>query len=183
MRIVYCTHATSTDNEAGIASGHSDPDLSALGVEQAGERRARWGEREFEVVVASDLVRARRTAELVFAGREVPIREDARLRECDYGELNGAPRAAVDALRASRVGEAFPGGESYEDVVARMRSLMADLGREFPAGTVALIGHHAPFVALEHLLRGVSLGEALASTMGRGEWWRPEWEYEVAATG
>ena len=90
MEIVYSTHAMSTDNVAGIASGHSDPDLAPLGVEQCAERAALWADREFAVVVASDLLRSRRTAELAFAGREVPIRIDARLRECNYGELNGA---------------------------------------------------------------------------------------------
>ncbi len=178
MQVVYCTHATSTDNVAGIASGHSDPDLAPLGVVQAEERRGRWRERWFDLVVTSDLVRSRRTGEIVFGGRDVPRRVDARLRECDYGELNGAPRAEVEAIRGSRVREAFPGGESYEDVAARVGALLGDLGREFPEGTVALIGHHAPFVALEHVVRGAALDEALASAAG--DWWRPEWEYEYS---
>lgn len=176
MQIVYSTHATSTDNVAGIASGHSDPDLAPLGVEQCAERAALWTDRSFEVVVASDLLRSRRTAELAFEDRDVPHRVDPRLRECDYGELNGAPKAEVDAIRAGCLETPFPGGESYAEVAARMRALLDDLGREYGRGTVLLIGHHAPYVALEHVVRGVPLAEALASTAS-GDYWRPEWTY------
>lgn len=184
MRVVYSTHATSTDNVAGIASGHADPDLAPLGVEQCAERAALWANRHFEVVVASDLLRSRRTAELAFEDRDVPIRIDGRLRECNYGDLNAAPRADVDAIRRSRVNQPFPGGgESYEDVAARIRALLDDLATEYAQGlaaehadgSVLLIGHHAPYVALEHIIRGVPLAEALAAT--DGDYWQPEWEY------
>ena len=177
MQIVYSTHATSTDNVAGIASGHSDPDLVPRGIEECAERRARWADRRFDLVVASDLRRSRRTAELAFADGNVPLRIDPRLRECNYGDLNGAPKPEVDAIRASRLGEPFPGGgESYEGVAARIRALLEDLAGEHSDGTVLLIGHHAPYVALEHIARGVPLAEALASTVS-GDYWQPEWEY------
>ncbi|MDA0351065.1 MAG: histidine phosphatase family protein [Chloroflexi bacterium] len=176
MQIVYSTHATSTDNVAGIASGHADPDLAPRGIEECAERAARWATRTFEVVVASDLLRARRTAELAFEDRGLPIRIDRRLRECNYGDLNGAPKSAVDTIRASRVGAPFPKGESYEDVAVRIRALLDDLAREYPRGTVLLIGHHAPYVALEHIAQGVPLADALASTTS-GDYWQPEWTY------
>jgi len=177
VQIVYSTHATSTDNVAGIASGHADPDLALRGIEECAERAARWATRTFEVVVASDLLRARRTAELAFEGRDVPLRIDRRLRECNYGDLNGAPRSEVDAIRSTRVSEPFPGGgESYEDVAVRIRALLDDLAREYPRGTVLLIGHHAPYVALEHIARGMPLADALASTAS-GDYWQPEWTY------
>lgn len=176
MHIIYATHATSTDNLAGVASGHADPNLAPRGVEECAERRARWADRQIDLVVASDLLRARRTAELAFEGCDIPIRIDPRLRECDYGDLNGAPKAEVDRLRPSRVAEPFPGGESYEAVAARVRDLLDDLSAEYPRGTALLIGHHAPYVALEHLARGVPLADALAAATG--DYWQPEWEYD-----
>ena len=179
MQIVYVTRAASTDNVAGIASGHADPDLAPRGIEECAERRARWARREFDLVVASDLLRSRRTAQLVIGDRDVPLRIDPRLRECDYGDLNGAPRSEVDAIRSSRLSEPFPGGESYEEVAGRIRALLDDLARQHPRGSVLLIGHHAPYVALEHIVRGVPLAEALASTVG--DYWRPEWQYIYAA--
>lgn len=176
MHIVYATHATSTDNVAGIASGHSDPDLAPLGIEQCAERAALWAGRTFDLVVASDLLRSRRTAELAFEDRDLPIRIDPRLRECNYGELNAAPKSEVDAIRATRVTAPYPGGESYEDVATRTRALLDHLAHEYPRGTVLLIGHHAQRVALPYLADGVPLQEALDQTI-ESDWWQPEWEY------
>ena len=177
MQIVYSTHATSTDNVDGIPSGHADPDLAPEGIEQCAGRAALWANRRFELVVASDLLRSRRTAELAFEDRDIPLRIDPRLRECDYGNLNGAPRSEVDAIRPTRVSKPFPGGgESYQDVTARVRALLDDLAREYAHGTVLPIGHNAPYVALEHVVRGVPLAEALAATAS-GDHWQPEWIY------
>jgi len=176
VRIVYSTHATSTDNVAGISSGHSDPDLAPLGIEQCAERAALWADRTFDAIVASDLRRSRRTAELAFEGRDLPIRIDPRLRECNYGDLDGQPKSAIDAIRATRVTSPYPGGESYEDVANRTCALLDDLAREYPRGTVLLIGHHAQRVALPHLTDGVPLQVALDQTIEH-DWWQPEWEY------
>ena len=176
MHIVYATHATSTDNVAAIASGHADPDLAPLGVEQCTERAGLWADRHFDVVVASDLLRSRRTVALAFEGSDTPVRIDPRLRECDYGDLNGAPKSEVDAIRATRVTQPYPGGESYEDVAVRTRAMLDDLAREYPRGTVLLIGHHAQRAALPYLADGVPLQEALMQTI-ESDWWQPEWEY------
>ena len=176
MHIVYATHATSTDNVAAIASGHSDPDLASRGIEQCAERAALWADRTFDVVVASDLLRSRRMAELASEGRNLPLHVDPRLRERNYGDLNAAPKSEVDAVRATRVTEPYPGGESYEDVAVRTRAMLDDLAREYPRGTVLLIGHHAQRVTLPHLADGITLEEALAQTI-ESDWWQPEWEY------
>jgi broad specificity phosphatase PhoE len=87
--IVFETHATSTDNEAGIATGWLEGELSEAGRGQAielGERRRAGG---FAAVFTSDIARAVQTVEIAFSGAGVPIRHDRRLRECNYGLLNG----------------------------------------------------------------------------------------------
>src|SRR5581483_11539948 len=91
MQLVYETHSISVDNERGIATGWLPGELSARGrrlARELGERRRDDG---IACVFVSDLRRAVETAELAFEGTDIPIREDPRLRECDYGELNGAP--------------------------------------------------------------------------------------------
>ena len=127
--VVFETHATSLDNEAGLASGWFDVGLSPRGEQQArelGERRRRDA---FAAVYCSDLTRAVRTAELAFGERGIPIVRDARLRECDYGALTRHPAADIEARRASHIAEPFPGGESYEQCVARVSAWLADAER------------------------------------------------------
>ena len=48
----------------------------------------------------------------------VPRRTDARLREVDFGDLNGAPVDVVHAQRRQPGRQPFPGGQSYREVTA-----------------------------------------------------------------
>ncbi len=171
--VVFETHATSLDNEAGLASGWFDVGLSPRGDQQARELGERRGRDAFAAVYCSDLTRAVRTAEIAFGERGVPIVRDARLRECDYGALTRHPAADIESMRASRIEEPFPGGESYQQCVARVSAWLAEARAAHPGGDVLVIGHRATFYALEHLLRGVPLEQAIAAP-----WcWRPGWTY------
>lgn len=178
IRIVFETHSTSTDNEAGIASGWSDSPLSDLGREQArslGERRRNDG---IAAVFSSDLQRAGETARIAFEGSDVPILRDWRLRECDYGDLNGAPRAEVHRERAGFLAEPYPGGESWQQAVARNARIFEDIAR-WDGRRVLLVGHRATLLTCEHLLAGVPL-EQLVATEGT---WQKGWEYTLEPAG
>jgi broad specificity phosphatase PhoE len=176
VRLIYETHSTSTDNERGVASGHSDPDLSPLGEQQAAELGKRRYRTDLVAVYCSDLLRARRTAEIAFGGSGVPIFVDARLRECDFGDLNAHPADEVHAAVPSHVFDPFPGGESYADVVERLRALLDDVRSAHSRGAVLLVAHRAPHHALEHLLNGRDLTGVVT-----GDWeWQPGWEYDLA---
>jgi 2,3-bisphosphoglycerate-dependent phosphoglycerate mutase len=169
--VVFETHATSEDNEAGVATGWLPGRLSAAGRDQAralGERRRADG---IDAVFSSDLARAAETAELAFDGSGIPLFLDWRLRECDYGELNGMPRAVLDEQRSARVDEPWPGGESWRQAVARVGRALDDL----PAGRVVVIGHVATRWALEHRVLARPLEELAAEEF----LWQPGWRYEI----
>jgi broad specificity phosphatase PhoE len=173
--IVFETHAISTDNEAGIATGWLEGQLSEEGrrlARRLGERRR--GER-IDAVDTSDLGRAVETAELAFGDSGIPIRQDARLRECNYGSLNGCPVFEVERERTRRIDEPFPGGESYRQAVERMRSFLGDVAVEQGSGRIVVIGHSATRWALDHLLKGVPL-EVL---VGAPFEWQEGWLYEL----
>src|SRR5689334_1269941 len=94
--IVYETHSITTDNETGVVSGWLQSQLSEQGKRNAaelGERRRGTG---LDAVLVSDFDRALDTARIAFAGTDIPIIPDARLRECNYGDLNGCTAAELD---------------------------------------------------------------------------------------
>jgi broad specificity phosphatase PhoE len=176
MILVFETHATSFDNEAGLASGWYDVDLSPAGEAQAralGERRR---DEALAAIYSSDLRRAVRTAEIAFGDRGLPIVQDRRLRECDYGRLTRQPGAALDP-REQYVDTPFPGGESLTQVVARVDDWLRDVREAHAGGTILAIGHRATFYAFEHLLGGVPLREAVTAPWT----WQPGWVYELPA--
>ncbi len=178
VELVYETHSLSVDNENGIATGWLDGVLSERGREQAlqlGERRRNdW----ISAVYTSDLGRAVETAAIAFRGAGIPAYHDARLRECDYGELNGASVEEITAVRTRHVDVPFPGGESYRQVVERTRDFLADVLARHEGGRVLVIAHSANRWALDHLVDG----EPLEDLVGAPFEWQKGWLYLVNAS-
>ena len=170
--VVFETHSTSEDNERGIATGWLGGALSAAGRVQAAELGDRRRSDGIDLVYASDLNRAVKTARIAFAGSSVPVQLDWRLRECDYGEWNGMQKSQLDAERVARVDTPWPGGESWRDAVARVSSFLDELA----GGRVLVIGHIATRWALEHRVHGRSMAELAAEEFV----WQPGWEYALA---
>lgn len=176
LRLVFETHSITLDNEAGIATGWLPGELSASGREAARELGARRRDDGIDAVYVSDLQRALETVEIAFAGSAIPVVVDARLRECNYGALNGARVATLDLERLAHIDEPWPGGgERYVEVVDRTRTLLDDLRATRDGERVLLVAHSANRWALQHLLEGVRLVDAIAAPFA----WRPGWEFEL----
>ncbi len=175
-RILFETHALTTDNEAGRATGWLPGELSEEGRRLAarlGERRA--GE-PLAAVFTSDLRRAAETAAIAFGASGVPILSDWRLRECDYGTLNGGPAQAMHDARAAHLDTAYPAGESWRQAVERVGWFLRDVTARYDGEQVIVIGHVATKWGLDHHLRGVPLEELVGAPFE----WQEGWRYEVA---
>ena len=175
LELVYETHAITTDNEAGIATGWLPGVLSERGRETAaelGRRRRRDG---LAAIYVSDLARALETVAIAFEGSAIPVIADARLRECNYGDLNGMPGSVLERDRSLHDHDPWPGGESYEGVVHRTGDLVADLMDQWDGSRILLVGHSANKWALDHLL----LGGDLSALVSAGFEWQEGWEYIV----
>jgi broad specificity phosphatase PhoE len=171
VELVFETHSWSEDNDLGLATGWLPGRLSERGRALALELGARRCDDRIDAVFASDLRRAVETVELAFPDRQPLL--DWRLRECDYGDLNGRPAAEVhDAGRA--VDEPFPNGESWAQAVARVERFLDDLPLRWDGRRVLVVGHMAGFWALEHRCHGMPLEE-----LGRGFTWQEGWEYRL----
>jgi broad specificity phosphatase PhoE len=175
VRIVFETHSLTVDNERGVATGWLGGALSAHGRALARELGERRRDDRIDAVFSSDLARAVETAEIGFGATDIPVFLDWRLRETDYGELNGAPADAIAAERAQRVDVPFPVGESYRDAVGRMGSFLDDFPDGCAGERVLLIGHTATRWALDHLLDGRPLEQVVAAPFD----WREGWEYDL----
>ncbi|WP_328990026.1 histidine phosphatase family protein [Kribbella sp. NBC_01245] len=174
VQIVYETHSTTVDNESGFATGHHPGHLSAAGKRQAvelGERRRHDG---IDVVFSSDLRRAVETVEIAFEGSDLPWQQDPRLRECDYGDLNGALVMLLEPRR-KYIDQPFPNGESYREVVERTRLFLVELASRYDGARVLLVAHSANLWALRYLLAG----DVLEDLVGAPFTWQPGWEFEL----
>jgi 2,3-bisphosphoglycerate-dependent phosphoglycerate mutase len=173
MQVVFETHSTSEDNERGIATGWLGGRLSVTGRAQAvqlGERRRSDG---VDVVFSSDLNRAVETAEIAFGGSGIPVILDWRLRECNYGAMNGMSRTHLEAERLRRLDEPFPEGESWRQAVTRVISFLHELATQRQSRRSVLIGHVATRWGLDHHILRIPLEQLVATPF----LWREGWEY------
>lgn len=178
IEILFETHSLSTDNERGLATGWLEGRLSETGRRLAKELGERRRADNIAAVYTSDLGRAVETAEIAFGRSGISIHRDRRLRECNYGTLNGMPASQLEGERARRIHEPFPGGESYHQVVDRVKSFLDDLPRTLDGARVIVIGHSATRWALDHLLCGAELADLVDAPFQ----WQEGWLYILPIT-
>ena len=175
VRITYFVHGTTTDNEQDKCTGWNPGELSKLGVEQSIKLKDQI-KSKFDVIFCSDLKRAVVSVKLTF-GDSVQIIQDKRLRECNYGDLNGAPSEKVEKIRQQCIDKPFPNGESYKDVEKRMRSFLEDLKKKYSGKHIAIVAHQAPQLALDVVLKGKSWIQAMKEDWRHKKAWQPGWDY------
>ncbi len=179
INITYFVHGTTTDNEKEISSGWKDVELSELGVKQSVDLKEQTKDKKFDVVFCSDLQRAHNSAKLAWDGI-YPIIPDARLRECNYGKLNGASSTIVEPMQEEEcITNRFPEGESYEDVKARIANFLEFLKNDYDGKSVAIVAHKAPQLSLDVLLKDKTWKQALAEDWRKTKAWKSGWEYTL----
>lgn len=110
MKIFVIRHGETASNYERIVQTPDTP-LNERGVLQAERLGRRLADTGIEVVLTSDLARARQTAERVDA--ILPLEEEPLLQERNFGDLRGRTYASI-GLDIFALGYAPPGGESWE---------------------------------------------------------------------
>jgi probable phosphoglycerate mutase len=172
--------AASTAEESGsdlidITERDADVPLSDTGEKQA-EAVAGWlgdladGERP-DVVIVSPYLRARQTAEIALKGLDIPSFRDERLRDRELGVLDLHTVHGIQAKfpeesrRRQRLGKFYyrpPGGESWADVLLRIRSLLRDVAEDHPEQRVLFFAHDAVISLFRYVLEGLDEEELMA---------------------
>ena len=159
-----------------VPARDADVDLSDLGRRQAAAlggalRDLPSGERP-EAVLVSPYLRARETARIVCeqAGLDLPTRVDERLRDRELGVLDRLTFAGVaarwpeEAERRAWQGKFYhrpAGGESWVDVVLRLRSCLADLDGPSTPGRVLVVSHDVVIALLRYVCEGLDEEQVL----------------------
>ena len=149
-RLYFLRHGQTTWNADGNRyAGASDVPLTELGIRQAKVGAERIRDLEFDAVFCSGLGRALETAKLALDGRDIPIVQDPRLNEMNYGDWEGKTHAEIlaepdnhwhdwtqdpDAWRPGTT------GELASELVARVTAFLYDVLQ--PGRTVLAVAHH-----------------------------------------
>lgn len=173
MKIYFTPHSTSYDNEAKLASGWKDVELSPLGIQQSKELAEKFKDIKFDLICCSDLKRAVDTVQIAF-GEAIPVIIDKRLRELNYGDFDGKSKDLVSSMKHNAIKNPFPNGESYEQAMIRTHEFYNELREKYADKTILVVGHRATQYGLD-TLNGKTLEECLVFPFK----YQPYWEYNL----
>ena len=152
-------HGKTALNVKGCYYGRTDAVLSEKGISQARYLKEILKEISFDYIVASPLVRAYNTAQIVMEEREQEIFGDRRLMEQDFGifegmtykEIQNTYPKELDAWNEEFSTYRIPKGESFADVRSRAEDFLRDIpsGRESKGEKMLIVAHKG---TLGHLL-------------------------------
>lgn len=174
-KIMYFVHGTTTDNAAKLCSGWKEAELNELGREQAKNLGETVKNIKFDIIFTSDLKRAIDSSNIAFPNCE-KIR-DYRLRECNYGDLDG--KSKFDVIYEDHIYEPFPNGESLKDVEMRINDFINYIQENYQGKKVGIVAHRAPQLAFEVLTKGITWEEANENDWRKTGAWQPGWEYII----
>lgn len=172
LKIIYYVHGTTFDNASKKCSGWKQVELNDLGKEQA-INLGKNTPYKFDVLFTSDLIRAKESAKLAFS--KLQSIEDKRLRECNYGDLDGEDKNQI--IYEDHINNPFPNGESLKDVEKRLRDFLKYVKENYKDKTIGIIAHRAPQLAIEVITKNISWEEANANDWRKTGAWQPGWEY------
>jgi len=149
-RLIMVRHGESEGNRERRFTVSSEVGLTELGVRQAHEAARRIAQLfKPQIVVSSPFRRARQTSEIIASELNLPIETVHDLHERDLGCLKGH---SYDDLRALVLKDPSydpargwswkpEGGESYEDVRARVMAAVDQLLRQYPQDEIVIVSH------------------------------------------
>lgn len=163
-----------------IAERDVDVPLSRLGERQS-DALGRWfaampPDERPEVVLTSPYLRAQRTAERIHQGGGLPVDPadfvvDERLREKEFGVLDRLTRSGIEQMFPDQaefrrvLGKFYhrpPGGESWCDVILRLRSALDTISLHHSGRRVLIVGHQVVVLCLRYLLENLTEPDILA---------------------
>ena len=128
MKLYIMRHGLTNWNKIKKLQGRSDILLAQEGIELAEKVAEGMKDVDIDLVISSPLIRAKQTAEIVMAGRNLPMITDRRIIEMSFGDWEGQSMLQSEVLPKEFIRDFYedplhcvvpPKGESFEQVIKR----------------------------------------------------------------
>jgi len=160
-------HGETVWNEENRFQGHGDSSLTETGCNQVAALGRRMENFRFDALISSDLERARETASIIadFTGHKVEV--DGRLRERNYGVLEGLTVPEIkarhpevlDQLKGGDPDYIIPEGESLRQHYRRNVAFIEELLAKRSDATVAVVAHGGVLDSIFRFVAHLSLDQ------------------------
>lgn len=148
-KVILVRHGQTEWNILGKYQGHSDIDLSALGLEQANLLTQRFANQKIDAIYASDLKRAIKTAEGIANTHQLSLHIIPELREISFGDWEGLDYNTINSKWPGEM-ECFfnnadsvviPNGETFCEVEQRSCNVVQKIIEHHPDQTIVIVSH------------------------------------------
>ena len=167
IKLILVRHGVTEWNKSLRYQGHSDIPLSEIGRGQAKALSERLAKAKIDAFYASDLSRAKETAEIIASPHHEEVKLMSQYRETKFGEWEGLtyneiiekfPREMAD-WRVNPTVTRIPGGETLNEVAQRCMSGINEIKAEHEQQTVLLVAHGGIIRIIISSLIGINLNE------------------------
>lgn len=173
--IIYIVRHGQTDwNAQGITQGETDVPLNIAGIKQAEALSKDLKDVKFDAVFSSDLIRAKRTAEIIALERKLAVNTTHLLRERRYGKLDGKPydmmrefhKTWETLTKLERVHyKPYEGYETDEEAVGRFITFLREVSVLYLGKIVLVVSHGGIMrVLLNHLSGATYLAGTISNS-------------------
>ncbi|MFR7383447.1 MAG: histidine phosphatase family protein [Anaerostipes sp.] len=150
MRFIFVRHGKTHFNELNLTQGWCDSPLSKDGRKQVEGLKSKLKDTKIDAAYSSTLGRAVETAEILIQGRKIELIQDKRLKEINFGIMEGISQDLVQKLQIEsrdwlndmcmdyRPYE----GEEIHEVIKRQERFLEDIKeRHEQDETILIVGH------------------------------------------
>ncbi len=153
MRLLLVRHGITQNNVDRTYTGQTDAPLTELGERQAEAVGKYLATEQLDIIISSDLQRARRTAQAIARYHDLPVLEDPNLREISMGKWEGfTPEQLQERnldewvhVRSDPINVPPPGGESFAQLYERASKVLRYYQEKY-AGKIVLWCTHGAFI-------------------------------------
>jgi len=145
-RFYIIRHGQTLDNVKQIIQGHSDSALTETGISSLIERAKKLKDIQFDEIFCSPLPRAKKSLSTITSHLRYPAEAhySDNLKEIDFGDYTKQPLTKLKALihyHKANPSEAYPQGESGEQLIRRVCSFMDAINQQKNNKTYLVVTH------------------------------------------
>lgn len=168
MRLLLTRHGQTDWNVAGKIQGMTDTQLNETGIKQAELTREKLLNEEIDVIISSPLKRARKTAEIIASGRNIPLIIDDEIRERCFGKFEGkTPKEFdFDEIWNYKLNKQYEDAESTGELFERIEKFLEKIKQEYKDKTVLVVTHGGVTVPIRATLEGIPEGMEVLKKLG-----------------
>jgi valyl-tRNA synthetase len=160
-------HGETDYNKEGRSQGQTDTPLNDTGRAQAHETARKLKNENIDLIISSDLSRARETAEIIARETGAEIIFDEKFRERSFGEGEGMLAQEQNEKYGDRFhtyDQTYPGGETFKEVEERVVEAFRSHGENYFHKNVVIATHGGVIRALKKNIKNISVEDLFNET-------------------